>query len=584
MKMEKVKIVIWDMDETFWKGTLSEGGVEKIEKNVDIVRKLVDRGIMCSVCSKNNFDDVKAVLTEWGIWDLFIFPQITWNPKGEQVKALLEKCSLRATNALFIDDNVSNLREVEFYNPSIMTSLPDILDNDFLVIPELKGKDDREHSRLKQYKVLEERNIEEQKFSSNEEFLRSSNICVSIKKDCIEHLDRIEELIQRTNQLNYTKIRLEINEIEKLLNSAEYDCAYISVTDRFGDYGIVGFYAMNGNQLEHFVFSCRTIGFGVENYIYQKLGCPAIEIVGVVSTPLNAEKEIDWIKETQEEKSIIEHKSCPKMLMIGGCDLKQASMYLAGNFDIDEEYNTVVNGYEIRTSNTTDLVNQINMPNDLKETFAAKIPFMDKDITYKSKVFSADYDIIVISLVDDFIRGIYKNKTNGFEVAMGGYFDQEDCLKWFKEEDLSYLKEEFEYTGRMDVETFISNVEFLLNHINKKSKIIFINGIDLDVSDWIGEDRVNRNHEMNQAIDTIIYRHPEVGLIDMRKIVVDRSALIKKDNRHFDRKTYYQLAQALIENVANADNEIYLKDMLRVQAENLIERIKCKFKKWGGKH
>jgi predicted enzyme involved in methoxymalonyl-ACP biosynthesis len=26
---EKVKLVVWDLDETFWKGTLSEGGVDR---------------------------------------------------------------------------------------------------------------------------------------------------------------------------------------------------------------------------------------------------------------------------------------------------------------------------------------------------------------------------------------------------------------------------------------------------------------------------------------------------------------------------------------------------------------------------
>lgn len=154
MLSANVKIVIWDLDETFWDGTLSEGEVQRIETNIKIVQELVDRGIMCSIVSKNNFEDVKAQLEKWNIWDLFIFPHISWMPKGEQVKHLLEDCSLRADNALFIDDNISNIKEVEFYNPHIMTSLPKILTEDFLNIEQLKGKNDKDHSRLKQYKVL----------------------------------------------------------------------------------------------------------------------------------------------------------------------------------------------------------------------------------------------------------------------------------------------------------------------------------------------------------------------------------------------------------------------------------------------
>ena len=35
--MNKIKLVIWDLDETFWKGTLSEEGIEVIEKNILII-------------------------------------------------------------------------------------------------------------------------------------------------------------------------------------------------------------------------------------------------------------------------------------------------------------------------------------------------------------------------------------------------------------------------------------------------------------------------------------------------------------------------------------------------------------------
>ena len=28
---EKVRLVIWDLDETFWRGTLTEGGIEYVQ-------------------------------------------------------------------------------------------------------------------------------------------------------------------------------------------------------------------------------------------------------------------------------------------------------------------------------------------------------------------------------------------------------------------------------------------------------------------------------------------------------------------------------------------------------------------------
>ena len=64
--MMDVKIVIWDLDDTFWKGTLSEGNVRPVSKNIELVKELTDRGIMNSIVSKNDERKAMAVLKEWG--------------------------------------------------------------------------------------------------------------------------------------------------------------------------------------------------------------------------------------------------------------------------------------------------------------------------------------------------------------------------------------------------------------------------------------------------------------------------------------------------------------------------------------
>ena len=50
----KIKLVIWDLDDTFWKGTISEEPVEQISRNIKLVRDLTDRGIVNTICSKND--------------------------------------------------------------------------------------------------------------------------------------------------------------------------------------------------------------------------------------------------------------------------------------------------------------------------------------------------------------------------------------------------------------------------------------------------------------------------------------------------------------------------------------------------
>ncbi|WP_050772102.1 HAD-IIIC family phosphatase [Novacetimonas hansenii] len=113
--MEPVRLVIWDLDETFWNGTLSEGGIHPVEKHITLIKALSERGIVNSICSKNNFGDAEAELKKIGAWEYFIFPQIAFAPKGPMIKAIVEATNLRPETMMFIDDNPMNLNEVLFF-------------------------------------------------------------------------------------------------------------------------------------------------------------------------------------------------------------------------------------------------------------------------------------------------------------------------------------------------------------------------------------------------------------------------------------------------------------------------------------
>ena len=117
----KIKLIIWDLDETFWSGTLSEGDVALPEKHRDLLRLTTETGIVNSICSKNDDAITRAKLTELGVMDYFVFPSINWKPKGSRIKHLIEEMQLRAPNVLFLDDNHLNIAEAEFFSPEIRT-------------------------------------------------------------------------------------------------------------------------------------------------------------------------------------------------------------------------------------------------------------------------------------------------------------------------------------------------------------------------------------------------------------------------------------------------------------------------------
>ena len=99
---DKIKLVIWDLDECFWKGTLSEEGVCPNDDNIQLVKDLTDRGVVNSICSKNDLYPTIQKLKEYQIHDYFVFPSIDWTPKGQRIAKLINDMGLRPVNCLFI--------------------------------------------------------------------------------------------------------------------------------------------------------------------------------------------------------------------------------------------------------------------------------------------------------------------------------------------------------------------------------------------------------------------------------------------------------------------------------------------------
>ncbi|QJU56505.1 HAD-IIIC family phosphatase [Sphingomonas sp. AP4-R1] len=332
-----IKLVVWDMDDTFWHGTLSEGGVTLIDRNISIVRELVDRGIMSSISSKNEHEAVKQVLADAGIWDLFVFPQISWNAKGGALETIINHANLRADNILFVDDNPINLEEIRFRFPTMMVAHPDEVLEGLLDLPQAKGKDDRKHSRLEQYKNLEKKVSEQTGTTlSNEDFLRQCEVKLSFDFDVEAHFDRIVELVNRSNQLNYTKVRLETDEaiadFRAKLQRHDIMSAAISARDRYGDHGMIGFYMQHKderqNRLIHYVWSCRMMNAGLEQYVYERIGSPDITVAEPVSNPIVTFPKIDWIEEVAaNDDGGASALAAQQLLLIGSCDLSAVASY-----------------------------------------------------------------------------------------------------------------------------------------------------------------------------------------------------------------------------------------------------------------
>jgi len=276
----KPKLLIWDLDDTLWHGTLAEGDeVQLIARRAEIVRALNGHGIVSAICSKNDPAVARTRLEAFGLWDAFVFPRIAFVPKGEAVRQLIEDMQLRPLNVLFLDDNPHNLHEVAAACPGIRTIDATAAECDVLLERILADHRHVARDRVAEYRVLQAK-VDERTAGaiSNEVFLAASDIHVLFTRltENVQFADRIEELINRSNQLNYTGSRVDPGSMSEYIMRIDlHDTHGVFVWDKYGDYGLVGFISANPDtrEIEHFVLSCRVMHMGIEAAMLQRLFC-----------------------------------------------------------------------------------------------------------------------------------------------------------------------------------------------------------------------------------------------------------------------------------------------------------------------
>src|SRR5690242_15490913 len=121
-KRKTIKLLVWDLDNTLWEGTLLEGDGVRVRKGLVATLKALDeRGILHSVASKNDHDLALAKLKEAGLDDYFLYPQINWNSKAANIRMIVESLNIGMDTVAFIDDEPFERAEVKHSLPEVLT-------------------------------------------------------------------------------------------------------------------------------------------------------------------------------------------------------------------------------------------------------------------------------------------------------------------------------------------------------------------------------------------------------------------------------------------------------------------------------
>lgn len=271
--IEPIKCLIWDLDNTLWKGTLLEKDTCRLKHGVkSILKELDNRGILLSIASANDKDLAESFLKKKRVYHFFLYPQISWVNKVSSIQAIARELNIALNSLGFIDDEPFELEQVRQILPSVHTYHA----NDYkglLTKPELTPHFKTRESKYRRIMYIQESKRAQQKKQfpkSHKEFLISCNTQLTIRQADKADLPRILELMHRTHQLNATGKIYDADQIGDFLLDKKYRIYVAELCDKFVEYGKIGVAICRCYShrwvLVSFLLSCRVLARGIGNF------------------------------------------------------------------------------------------------------------------------------------------------------------------------------------------------------------------------------------------------------------------------------------------------------------------------------
>ena len=298
----EVKCVVVDCDQTLWGGIVGEDGSEGLSMGSDpggrIYREfqgqllnLRNRGLILAICSKNNAADVLDVLHTHPDCLVregdFAAMRINWDEKDANIVSIAKELNLDPAYMLFVDDSPVECDRVRLRLPAtrVLQWTPD---GDFvrrfaqqpLFDSLVVTNEDRQRTEL--YRSDAQRRAAREDAISADDYLRSLNMVATVGRPTDDHVGRLAQLTQRTNQFNLTTRRYDAATLHRLARDPDVAIVYLELRDRFGPSGIVGCGIVRRREdsaaIDTLLVSCRVIGRGVEAIMVNRMAVLAREM------------------------------------------------------------------------------------------------------------------------------------------------------------------------------------------------------------------------------------------------------------------------------------------------------------------
>lgn len=292
------KIIVLDLDNTLWGGVIGEDGVDGIELSAhkegqryyDFQRQLLEmknRGIVLAINSKNNLADVETVINRHPSMLLrdgdFVSKKINWNNKAVNIKSIESELNLTEDGFIFIDDNPMERETVKNECPGVLvldipidtTELIRFAENiwyDYCKPLRILSED---KVKTLMYQIEENRKREMAQSLNLDDYIKRLEMMIDMHKVRHNEIERVFQLINKTNQFNLTTKRYTYADLMSIINDPYSNIYVVCNSDKYGDNGLVSVIILksshNEMKIDTFLMSCRVMGRKIENVIINEI-------------------------------------------------------------------------------------------------------------------------------------------------------------------------------------------------------------------------------------------------------------------------------------------------------------------------
>jgi len=286
------KCLVVDLDNTLWGGVIGDDGIEHIEIGPlgigkafsalqSWIKKLVRRGILLAICSKNTESIARQPFEEHpdmvlGLEDIAVFA-VNWNNKVDNLRQTSTILNIDFHSIVFLDDNPFEREMVRAAIPGI--TVPELPEDpadwlEFLYrlhLFDTSSLSAEDADRTKRYRAEALRAGERQGYADEEAFLAGLEMVSRAEPFNTFNSPRVAQLSQRSNQFNLRTVRYTEMDILRMSGDPGRFTFAFTLDDRLGAHGIICLIILETGCsdtlfIDTWLMSCRVLQRGMEQF------------------------------------------------------------------------------------------------------------------------------------------------------------------------------------------------------------------------------------------------------------------------------------------------------------------------------